>query len=505
DALTVGAYRSLPNWVNGADDWGNFLPGPIEYQTGKAYTSDSHVQFWKFQTDQVSGDLLGDFTNFWNNQYQGIRDCNMALKMLPGISDYTAVQRAAKIAQVRALRAWYYFCLVRYFGDVPMNISVITDVNNFSLPRTSLKTIYDKVIIPDLEFAVSDAGNLTDTRSTDGRVTRHVARAILADVYLTCAGYPYQEMAASTDTTKRWCVDGLWVQKGYPISTPSSISFLGKAKTQVDALVSSGTYSLWGSYDDLHNPAKNNTGEAVFQAQFLAGVLSSGGIQVAACPLGSLVTVGDGNGTYMPSLEYYNSYAPADLRTKEKQMFFTFDTKAPNYDATQSLSAVFSQPCLYKFFDRVSLKGINSSGLNWNYYRYADILLMQTEINWTLRQLGGSVADNDILTGINLVRARATLPAYGIQAVDLRTIMSERAYELVFENKMLWDQRRTRKALVDGAGAFSSIVDLVGHRPTGFSFAFGPKNLVSPIGLIEMQNNIKSLQSFGYLPKQVGQ
>ncbi len=503
DALVAGAYRAMTDWTGGAGDWGNQLPGPIEYQTGKAYSADAHPLYWKFQTDQVSGDLLSDFDNYWNNQYKGVRDCNLAIKMIPGITSYTDAQRAKALGQVRAMRAWYYFTLVRYFGDVPMNVGVITDPNGFSLPRTSVKTIYDRVIIPDLEYAISDASGLASGRSTDGRVTKDVARAILSDVYLTCAGYPYQEMATSNDTTKKWCAEGLWTQKGYPINNASSISFLGKAKGQVDQLVTSGTYTL-GSYDDLHDPAKNNAGEAIFQIQYVNGVVGMNGLEGAALPLGAGVNGGDGNSTYYVTQEYFNSYDPADKRTKEKQMFFTTDTKAPNIDKNMPV-VTFDRPILYKFFDRAALKANQTSGLNWSFYRYADILLMQTEINWTLKSLGQSVSDADILFGINKVRTRATLPNYGVQALGLKEIMAERAYELVMENKMLWDQRRTRTALVDGAGAFSALTDLVGYRPAGFSFAFGPKHLLSPIGLIEMQNNGKALQNFGYLPKQVGQ
>ena len=506
DALVIGPYRSLPLWIGDATDWGHYLPCPIEYQTGKAYTSDSHVQFWKYQGDQVAGDLLGAFTNFLNNQYQGVRDCNLSISLLPGITEYTAGQRAKALAEVRALRAFYYFNLVRYFGDVPMNVSVITDVNSFEMPRTSLKTIYDKVIIPDLEYAVSAEGGLSDARSTNGRVTKHVARAILADVYLTCAGYPYQEIATSSDTTKKWCVDGLWTARTYPVNSASAKTFLAEAKKHLDVLVNSGTYTL-GTYTDLHDPANNNKKEAVFQAQFLTGVTSSYSFQRTCLPLGSLITNGDAYGTYNPSIEYYNSYAPADLRTKEKQMFFTFDTKHSAYDPAQGPSAVFTQPALYKFWDVAAGKGTTgSSSLNWSFYRYADILLMQTEVNWTLNQLiPGTVAEADLVKGINLVRARATVPALTAGALDLRAIMSERAYELVFETKMLWDQRRTRMCLVDGSGSFPAIQSFFGHHPNGFSYSFSAKHLLSPIGLTEIQNNGNCLQNFGYLPKQVGQ
>jgi hypothetical protein len=83
--------------------------------------------------------------------------------------------------------------------------------------------------------------------------------------------------------------------------------------------------------------------------------------------------------------------------------------------------------------------------------------------------------------------------------------MSERAYELVFENKMLWDQRRTRMCLIDGSGSFAGIEPFLGHQPTGFSFAFSSMNLLCPISQREIATNSKCLQNYSFLPKQNGQ
>jgi hypothetical protein len=494
DALTVGPYRSLANWVSGAGDWGNYLPATLEYPTGKAYTSDTHVQFWKFQTNQVSGDLLDDFNNQWNYWYQGVRDCNFSISKIPTISGMSDAQKSKALGEVRTLRAWYYFCLVRYFGDVVMDTSVITNLADVHQPRVSLKTIYDEVIIPDLEFAVNSSA-LDDTKSTNGRVTKFVARAILSDVYLTCAGYPYQEVA--TDPSQKWCENGLWKQQTYPVNSPSAKDFLQKAQEQLNRLY--GQYQL-GTYRDLHDPAMNNKGEAIFQAQYLSGVTDNSIVPAALPGLSHVSMYGDEYGTFIPSLPYFNSYNPADIRIQDRQMFYFSDTKSKKYDPSEGPAEKFGRPYLFKFYDSVAIKSTAHSSLNWSFYRYADILLLLTEVNWTLRQLGVAVSDNDIIKGINEVRARAGLPAYRATDINLLTIMSERAYELVFENKMLWDQRRTRRCLIDGVGQFAGIEPFIGHRPTDFSFSFSAMNLLSPISGKEIINNLQSSQNSGYLP-----
>lgn len=498
-ALTVGSYRSLAGWVGGAGDWGNYLPATMEYPTGEAFTSDTHVQFWKFQTNQVSGDLLDDYNNHWNSWYQGVRDCNLSITKLPGIAGMTADEKSRALGEVRTLRAWYYFCLVRYFGDVVMDTTILTKLSDAQQPRASLKSIYDDVILPDLEYAVNTS-TLVDAKSTNGRVTKFVARAILADVYLTCAGYPYQEVA--TDPTKNWCVSGLFAQQGYPVNTPGAKTFLKKAQEQLNALY--GAYAL-GTYTDLRNPDMNNKGEAIFQAQFLGNVTDNQIVPAALPGLSHVSMYGDEYGTFVPSLAYYNSYNPSDKRIQERQFFYSSDTRSKKYDPSEGPADKFARPYLFKFYDSVAIKSTAHSGLNWNFYRYADILLMLTEVNWTLRQLGEAVSDDDIIKGINEVRARASLPTYRASNINLLTIMSERAYELIFENKMIWDQRRTRTSLIDGNGQFSGIENFIGHRPTDFSFSFSVMNLLCPISGREIINNLKCLQNFSFLPKQVGQ
>lgn len=498
DALTVGPYRNLINWTAGAEDWGNILPNAVEYQTGFAYTMEPHVLFWRFQTNQVSGDLLGDFNWHWTYWYRGVQGANFSISQLQGITTISADNISKALGEVRTLRAWYYFCLVRYFGDVPMTTGALGSIDEAQQPRTSLKKIYDEVIIPDLEFAI--ASKLPDAASSNGRITKYVSRALLADVYLTVAGYPYQEVA--TDPEKDWCVDGGWTMSAYPVNTTSAKDFLQKAKTQLDALY--GKYTL-GTYADLRDPAMNNKGEAIFQAQYLAGVNNNGLIQ-CTFPLTSHISMfGDENGTYLASPEYYNSYSDADKRKQEGQFWFTRDNISKRYDPTEPLGPPFDRPYLYKFYDESAVKVTGTSGLNWTFYRYADVLLMLTEVNWALRQFSISVTDNDIIKGINEVRTRALLPGYLVGEVNLLTIMSERAYELIFENKMLWDQRRTRMCLKDGVGSFSEIRSFFGHRPTSFSFNFSAMNLLSPMPGNEIIRNLTVKQNFGFLPKQVGQ
>ena len=487
EPFTIGPYRRLQNWTSGAGDWGNNLPSTLEYPTGGAYTDEPHVLFDKFRTNQVTGSLLDDFNNQWFYWYSGVQDCNLSIKQLPLINmSETELNKA--LGEVRALRAFYYFCIVRYWGDAVLVTEPVTDVWATEMPRTSLKTIYDEIIIPDLEFAVA---NLPAGRSTNGRVTKDVARAILADVYMTVAAYPYQEVA--TDPTKDWCGTAAWSAHAYPVA--SGLEFLKKAQTQLEALYNN-EYTL-GTYDDLRDPAMNNKGEAIFQVQYNATLGGNGVIQ-PSLPLLSGISPKEENGTFTPWVGYYNSYSDEDLRKQERQFFFTWDTKYNNVEDTVR----FDVPYLYKQYVPSAVKGTDGSGLNWSHYRYGDILLMLTEVNWALKQLGQAVSDDDIVKGINEVRARALLAPYTASEVGLKEILAERAWELIFENKMIWDQRRTRRCVVYGDGEITGIQNFVGHQPAIFNFAFAPMHLLSPIPSNEISRNRFAQQNSGYLPVQ---
>ena len=374
----------------------------------------------------------------------------------------------------------------------------LASIAEAEIPRTSLKTIYDEIIIPDLEFAVGS--KLEDKQSSDGRITKYTARTILAEVYLTCAGYPYQEVA--TNPEKDWCTGGGWAMTQYPVNSPGAKEFLKKAKTHLDVLY--GKFKL-GTYKDLRDPAMDNKDEDIFEAQYESGY-STNDIISKMLPLSSHISMfGDENGSFIPSIGYYNSYSNADLRKQERQFFFTQDNISKKYDPTEPPATKFDRPYLFKYYDESAIKATAYSGLNWTFYRYADVLLMLTEVNWSLKLAGEAIADNDIVKGINEVRARALLPAYLPAEVNLFTIMAERAYELIFENKMVFDQRRTRTCLNSGVGSFTGITSFFGYRPDSFSFDFSAMNLLSPVSGEEIRRNTKLTQNFGFLPKGTGQ
>jgi hypothetical protein len=139
--------------------------------------------------DLVIGDNLGN--DCWSKHYQSIADINPAIKAildgkLIGVSQEIQDQL---MAQAKFLRAWNYFMLVRYYGDIPL-ITETTDVK-IDIARTPIADVYS-FIVSDLLFATQ---NLPVSWPAEGqaRPTADAAKTLLAKVYITMATAPMND------------------------------------------------------------------------------------------------------------------------------------------------------------------------------------------------------------------------------------------------------------------------------------------------------------------------
>ncbi|WP_209401309.1 RagB/SusD family nutrient uptake outer membrane protein [Pseudozobellia sp. WGM2] len=121
------------------------------------------------------------FGPVWNEFYKGINQCNTVVNRANDIVGLNTAEKTRLMGEARFLRALYYFHLVQQFGDVHFTLDETEGVETES-NRTSLKTIYEEGIVPDLEFA---SINLPEIAADYGRATSLAAKALLARVKLT--------------------------------------------------------------------------------------------------------------------------------------------------------------------------------------------------------------------------------------------------------------------------------------------------------------------------------
>src|SRR2546430_5443641 len=128
------------------------------------------------------------FNNVWNDPYAGIARANL---FLSAVQNVTVANKASIIAEVRALRAFYYYLLMDFFGGVP----VVTTTELGKHPRNTRREVFD--FIEKELIAARDSG-LPATRPVEenGRLTKGAADAILANMYVN-AGVFTKEGAGS--------------------------------------------------------------------------------------------------------------------------------------------------------------------------------------------------------------------------------------------------------------------------------------------------------------------
>lgn len=207
-----------------------------------------------FDIDELHVKSGTDVSNFFSNMYSLIQYCN---QIIDGISKSTDTSEEVKRpyeAEAHFYRALAYFYLVRFFGDVPAITDPYTQTDMFGnspIMRNKTIDVYEQLIIPDLQFAekyLPDRGRL-DNNSTP---SIGAAKACLADVYLTMAGWPLKktEMYAQAAAKAKEVIE----KTGHKYTLVSDYSELWKEVNKADdtehifAINHSATYDMASQY-----------------------------------------------------------------------------------------------------------------------------------------------------------------------------------------------------------------------------------------------------------------
>lgn len=123
----------------------------------------------------------------WSRTYNGITNCNKIIfQTESGYIPMDEEQRTAVLAEVKVLRASYYYLLMDLYGNVPLDTEF--DVPEGYLPeQKSRQEIYDFVVSEITE----NIDDLSDSSGQEmyGRFNKWAAYALLAKVYLNAEVY----------------------------------------------------------------------------------------------------------------------------------------------------------------------------------------------------------------------------------------------------------------------------------------------------------------------------
>ena len=389
---------------------------------------------------------VGNINNVWSSYFRAIAKANQALALIP-LSPADQATRNRLEGEVRFLRAYFYFNLVRFFGGVPLITGVppIAEINNTALQaRASRQAVYD-FIISDLRFSVTNLPIKGQTQT--GRATKAAAMGMLAKVYL------YQ---------KNW-------QQAYNL-TDSII------KNQV------GTYDLLPTYANIWREAGANGVESIFEVQTGTNLACNAAIPIYTVCQGPRAggkrgwsDLGFGFGT--PSQALVDEYETNDRR---REATIIFINPAPRgtvlWDGYRipSRDSVENDRYNYKAYHSRTAErtcGVNDYlPKNLRILRLGEILLIHAE---------AALATNNsaaALTDINRLRTRAGLTA--LTAVTQTAIWHERRVELAMEHDRFFDLVRQ-----EDVQAGRAVQAFAAH---GKTFTKG-KNEVFPIPQVQIQ------------------
>lgn len=161
-----------------------------------------------YEMNPGTGTIPKDVTALWDNFWKVISSSNLIINgtIIPKDDDGNPDAKfEACVAEARFMRALSYFYLVRIFGDVPKIMKAedgIVDGILQNVKREKVETIYNDIILPDLDYACQKLGTESRTKSSDSPSV-WAAKTLLADVYITMAGWPigdekYYKLAAET-------------------------------------------------------------------------------------------------------------------------------------------------------------------------------------------------------------------------------------------------------------------------------------------------------------------
>jgi len=335
-------------------------------------------------------------SQIWKSAYKTIYDANGVIEGIEGSTSPLLSDSVRKqlTGEAKAVRAFAYFYLTNFFGDLPLVLTI--DFNQTkNLSRSPQAKIYQQIIKDLTEAKAAVAGDFSVGKNERIRINKWFAEAFLARVYL----YTGQYQDAINSATK----------------------VIGKN-------------DLFFLETDLNRVFIKNSNEAIFQLAQYSSEMQMG------TPEGK---------TFIPMLANYPPYFY--YTDNVVNLFENTDKRKLNWMATYQESP--TSPIVYYPY---KYKTSRESGEPEEYYtvmRLAELYLIRAEANMLLS--AGNT--NSAIGDLNIIRQRAgvgDLPFTLTSGEVIDAVAEERRRELLTEGAHRWfDLKRTGKA----SGVLSAI------------------------------------------------
>mgnify|MGYP000552959590 FL=1 len=458
-AATNAAYTPLRSYYATERGLSMSEYGTDIYSAG----ADGSYKGFHFYDSQLTSSVV-ILAELWDETYKGINTINAVIDRAPAVTGISDAVKAQRVAEMKYLRAHYYFILVQQFGPLDLRLKETTGPTK-TATRATEQAVY-KQIEADLLAAIPVLEN-KKASSDYGRATKAAAENLLAKVYLTRASSKFAE---ATD--------------------------YANAATLCNNVINNYGFKLLPDFDQVFDQANQVNDEVIFAVQYTSDPLTNGfvdnqgnklhlyfGMQYDVQP-GMQRDVANGRpfkrlkptsyllntvfADRVNDTRYKKTFKDTWLSNKPGTYNTTFDgSKAtvtykagdttiyiPGYEMplaeraakkyqvlVPSLYNYALFPTLKKFFDplRPDMTYENGSR-DYFVHRLADTYLMLAEASVKLGK------EADAVAAINAVRVRAAAPGkteqMKVTTVDMNLIMEERARELAGEQTRWVDLKR---------------------------------------------------------------
>jgi hypothetical protein len=502
EALVNATYSQLRN-VYGGPPW-LFCAGTDMYVEGRQPQPVGLSEYRQLTPSEDEAAAL------YNTCYDAIQTCNMAIYYSDKTEETSTLNN--RIGEVKALRALNYFLLVQTYGGVALVNDFITSPV-LSFERASAEDVY-AFIISELE----EAEGLVSDGPYDGRMNKRAIKHFLAKVYLTRG----------------------WESFG-------SASDFSKAATLADEAIAGQNLNL--GYEELWTPGNEMNEEVLFSVQYDPASIATAPDELGHCQssyfgpyMGGSENAGNApwrSYTLCPTMYYFDLFTEDDSRLEASIMMYIYDNyydyyriddlsntvidyyyapkwassdeqiqawrdedpanreativyKYETWEASKSSATDFMHPALKKFDDPNSVFSANGtvSSRDLILARLGETYLIAAEAYLKAGNTGTAIER------VNEVRRRAAKEGtnLSISAVDINTILDERALELAGEYHRWFDLKRTG-TLVERCDMYNKDIEA-----SYFTGTDGKQKILRPIPqeAIDLNQNKEFGQNPGY-------
>ena len=352
--------------------------------------------------------------NSWIGIYETIGRTNDAISSAtvfdnPSTSDELIINDV--IGQAYFVRAFNYFNLVRLWGEIPLRVTPTT-TETIHLAKSPIKDVYAQIIED-----VKRAQQLMNGAVASGTPKPQAADMLLSKVYMTLA-------TASSD------------------AQDSSLNYWQLAHDE--AIKAYGAYSLHDNYDNLFLGTNgNNTEESIFELQSVVGAT----LDHTRAFTPNWYTKAATFGWFKINIENYDLHTatyPNDPRlattyvsTWTRGNNGSTERSYPTNTARSNFGNSF--PYFFKLGSRDANNAVRETNKNFKIYRYADLLLMLSEISNELQNGQQMTYVSEVLDRVGLT---PHVGYAGGQDSFRTAIMKEYQFELIGEGHDWFNNRR---------------------------------------------------------------